>query len=139
MADVRRVTPQLLAAAKPAVKPAISQQKAIASSTARPATSSAKVAQVRQEIAASQQRSSQLAKRLEQLRARNQQLARKEAGTRRIAVSNQRKLNELLAQKRKADMQQQGLITEVKTFAPKQARVVPLSSHPNQIKVNAAN
>jgi len=82
------------------------------------------------DIAVSSKRTSQLARRLQELRRRNALLLQKQRSTSRIAVNNQQKLNKMLAAKRKAALQQaaarSGRITEIKTFAPKEASIKPL-------------
>jgi hypothetical protein len=86
------------------------------------------------EIAESRERTSKLAERLRELKQRNAALTAKHSHTRKMVVSNQHKLNEVLARKRKAEMKKacdcssngNGNITEIKTFAPKEARIKPL-------------
>ena len=124
MGDARRVTPHLVpAVAKPA-------RSAASSSRPAPAASSKKLSKLNRDIAVSSKRTSQLARRLQELRRRNALLLQKQRSTSRIAVNNQQKLNKMLAAKRKAALQQaaarSGRITEIKTFAPKEASIKPL-------------
>jgi hypothetical protein len=157
IADARRVSPQLvqkpkavkrpapkrIPKPKPKAKPAPrvvatrqvtpprpARTRAFPAAKVSQPAKTAKLQKLNLQITESQQRTSQLAKRLQELRRRNKRLSNQQSSTHRLAISNQQKLNQVLAARRKAAMQQaaarDGRITEIKTFAPKEARIKPL-------------
>ena len=88
-------------------------------------------------IARQQRKNRALALQLTRLKRQNSAQQRTITSNRRLIARNTRELNAILAAKREAELQTKASEREVKTYAPKRAKVVPLAIQQN-IKLKRA-